>query len=87
MQNALYHLYMWETKRKNKKNLEDKMRLTKKQFKELEKSLAILIEEVRESKNLQNQIEQIPRQKEYFNQLLEAQAVVSYYAYRLEYKF
>ena len=63
------------------------MKLTKKQFKELEKSLEILIEEVRESVNLQNQIEQIPRQKEYFHQLLDAQTIVNYYGYRLEYKF
>ena len=63
------------------------MKLTKKQFKELEKSLSILIEEVVGDENLQNQIEKIPRQKEYFNQLLDAQAIVSYYAYRLEYKF
>ena len=63
------------------------MKLTKKQFKELEKSLSILIDEVVGDENLQNQIEKIPRQKEYFNQLLDAQTVVRYYAYRLEYKF
>ena len=63
------------------------MKLSKKQFKELEKSLSILIDEVRESENLQNQIKQIPRQKEYFNQLLDAQTIVNYYGYRLEYKF
>ena len=63
------------------------MKLSKKQFKELEKSLELLIEEVKESENLQSQIKQIPRQKEYFNQLLDAQNIVNYYAYRLEYKF
>ena len=63
------------------------MKLTKKQFKELEKSLSILIDEVMENENLQNQIKEIPRQKEYFHQLLDAQTIVNYYGYRLEYKF
>ena len=63
------------------------MKLTKKQFKELEKSLSILIDEVMENENLQSQIAQISRQKEYFYQLLDAQNIVNYYAYRLEYKF